>query len=621
MRYLPLSAVTLSALLLTACGGSLDGGASTSEEATSGNQTSELEVVTEEDIAVDDAAPAEVGVPSYFTYAGASQSWIAIQGTGGAGRHEASGVTFKLLDGNGDAVSGVNVDFSLLAPVGVTLDPSTGKTDADGFVSTTVSSGRVSGSVRINVQTADGAIKLVSDALSVSTGLPDQNSFSLSLEQFAPESMDIDGVLDTVTIRLADKYNNAVPDGTSIYFTTEGGAIRDAETGTVGSCLTVASKCTLTWESQNPRPEGNMLTDGHSCAFSTITGIAPCINAGGMGQPYAGRVTITAFAIGEESFTDNDADGWFTPGDTLNADLPEVFYDHNEDGLYKDNATAGVEDDLEEFHDLNLDQEYSAGDGKYNGLLCSPESESIGDCSRDLVNISADTILIMASSSQHFRVQQHLGQDVSNAIIIYQPLLLDAKNDLKALVNDENFSLTTAQANVASAKYAEKIAADAANLDPEDEAAKATFATAAKATADAEEVLQAVELRDTYTEKLATLTAMTATGSQDSNYADVVLYPRASFTVYIADVFNNRPPSGSVISFEARNGKILGADSYTLPDNYDLGPIARSFVIVPNEPLDAVGFDYLYIKVTTPSGIVSSYEIGVLDPVPPPSAD
>jgi len=621
MRYLPLSAVTLSALLLTACGGSLDGSTTASEEATSGNQTSELEAVTEEAIAVDEATPAEAGVPSYFTYAGASQSWIAIQGTGGAGRHEASGVTFKLLDGNGDAVSGVNIDFSLLAPAGVTLDPLTGTTDADGFVSTTVSSGKVSGSVRVNIQTADGAIKLVSDALSVSTGLPDQNSFSLSLEQFAPESMNIDGVSDTVTIRLADKYNNAVPDGTSIYFTTEGGAIRDAETGTVGSCLTVGSKCTLTWESQNPRPEGNMLTDGYACAFSAITGIAPCINTGGMGQPYAGRVTITAFAIGEESFTDNDADGWFTPGDTLNADLPEVFYDHNEDGIYKDNATAGVEDDLEEFHDLNLDQAYSSGDGKYNGLLCSPESENIGDCSRDLVNISADTTLIMASGTQLFRVQQHVGADISQSLITYQPLLIDAKNDLKALVNNEDFLLVTAQANVASAKYAEKIAADAADLDPEDEAAKATFATAAKATADAEEVLVAVELRDTYAGKLATLNAMTSTGSQDSNTADVLLFSRASFTVYIADVFNNRPPSGSVISFEARNGKLLGETSYTLPDSNALGPIAMSFVVVPNEPLDDVGFDYLYIRVTSPSGIVSSYEIGVSDPVPPPSGD
>ncbi|MCP4325201.1 MAG: hypothetical protein GY787_25825 [Alteromonadales bacterium] len=611
----------LIASSLVACGGSLEGDSSTTDEGTTDTQVTEGEVVTEEDIAVDEAAPAEVGVPSYFMYAGASQSWIAIQGTGGADRHEASAVTFKLLDGNGDPVSGVDVDFSLTAPAGATFEPATGTTDSDGFVSTTVSSGKVSGSVRVNIQTNDGAIKLLSDILSISTGLPDQNSFSLSLEQHAPESMNIDGVLDSVTVRLADKYNNAVPDGTSVHFTTEGGAIRDAETGTVGSCLTVASKCTLVWESQNPRPEGNMLTDGHACAFSAITGIAPCINLGGMGQPYAGRVTITAFTVGEESFTDNDADGWFTPGDTLNADLPEVFYDHNEDGLYKDNASVGIEDDLEEFHDLNLDQAYSSGDGKYNGLLCSAESESLGDCSRDLVNIRADTTLIMASGTQLFRVQQHLGQDVSQAIVIYQPLLLDAKNDLKALVNDEDFLFATAQTNVANAKYAEKVASDAADLDPEDEAKKATLASASKATANAEEVLEAVELRDTYADRLATLNAITVTGSQDSNVADVVLYPRASFTVYIADVFNNRPPSGSVISFEARNGKVLGADSITLPDSNALGPIAMSFVVVPNEPLDAVGFNYLYINVTTPSGIVSRYEIGVSDPVPPPSGD
>ena len=105
----------------------------------------------------------------------------------------------------------------------------------------------MSGSLRVTIETADGAIELVSDILSVSTGLPDQNSFSLSLENHAPESLNIDGVQVAATVRLADHFNNAVPDGTAIYFTTEGGAIRDAETGAVGSCLTVGSKCTLTW--------------------------------------------------------------------------------------------------------------------------------------------------------------------------------------------------------------------------------------------------------------------------------------------------------------------------------------------------------------------------------------
>ncbi len=399
--------IAMLSLLLFACGGSLDG--------TTTEPVVDDETPTEEDTIIEDAAPADPGVPSYFTYSGASQSWVAIQGTGGVGRTEASVLTFKLLDLNGDAVSGVDVNFALTAPSGTTLEPLTGTTDDSGFVSTTVSSGKVSGTLRVTIETADGSIELVSDILSVSTGLPDQDSFSLSIGDHSPESLNINGVRVPAVIHLADRFNNAVPDGTAVYFTTEGGAIRDATTGTVGSCLTLGSECQLEWVSQNPRPDGNKLTDFTTgCAAFAFDpwgyGVGPCINPLGMGRPYGGRVTITAFAVGEEVFIDNDADGWFSDGDDFLAsqdDLSEVFFDHNEDGFYKEEQSAvNINDEREEYHDFApINGVFDQANGIYNGTLCSDETLAVDGCTRDLINVRAEQQLIMASKDQFIRVQ------------------------------------------------------------------------------------------------------------------------------------------------------------------------------------------------------------------------
>ncbi|MFW8341613.1 hypothetical protein ACOICY_29205, partial [Klebsiella pneumoniae] len=74
----------------------------------------------------------------------------------------------------------------------------------------------------------DGTSPLISSQSSVlviSTGKPDQDSFSLSAETLNAEGWDVDGTAVKVTARLADAFNNPVPDGTAVYFTTEGGAI------------------------------------------------------------------------------------------------------------------------------------------------------------------------------------------------------------------------------------------------------------------------------------------------------------------------------------------------------------------------------------------------------------
>ena len=103
-----------------------------------------------------------------------------------------------------------------------------------------------------------------------------------------------------MTISLADRQGNPVPDGTSVNFVTQGGVMIPpfCTTGTVAG----NSQCQVTIRTQNPRPT-------------------------------TGRIKILAYASGEEDFTDNNFNNVYDAGDTFN-DLGNAFRDDNEDGTY-----------------------------------------------------------------------------------------------------------------------------------------------------------------------------------------------------------------------------------------------------------------------------------------------
>ena len=162
-----------------------------------------------------------------------------------------------MLDTNGNPVNNQEVDFALSTQTGgITLIPSRASTNNLGLVQTVVNSGTVSTTVRVEATVVDSepTISSQSSVLVVSTGIPDQDSFSLSADVLNPEGWNRDGTEVQVTARLADAFNNPVPDGTAVSFTTEGGAIDP-------SCVTTNGGCTVTWRSQQPRPEGHVLGD------------------------------------------------------------------------------------------------------------------------------------------------------------------------------------------------------------------------------------------------------------------------------------------------------------------------------------------------------------------------
>ncbi|MBI5450183.1 MAG: hypothetical protein HY940_02390 [Gammaproteobacteria bacterium] len=316
--------------------------------------------------------PAVVGSIQFVS---ATPTGISLKGTGGAGLAETSTIVFKVLDSTGGPVQNRAVDFALSTSVGgITLSSASGTTDLSGQVQTIVNSGTVATPVRVTATVTGTTISSQSDQLVISTGIPDQDSFSLAVEtKNVPAAWETNGVNTSLTLFAGDHYNNPVPNGTPIHFRTEGGFV-------VSSCQTIDGQCSVTWTSNNPRPSN-------------------------------GRATVLAATLGEETFVDINGNGVFDTGDTF-TDLPEVFLDANENGTHD----AG-----EEFFDYNMNNTYDATDGKYNGLRCT--HPTLCGTAKTVYVGSANVIVMSTNDPYDFTVTVY---DTATSLPVVLPISLSA---------------------------------------------------------------------------------------------------------------------------------------------------------------------------------------------------
>jgi len=350
-----------------------------------------------------------------IVFVSATPENVSILGTGG---DESSVVQFKVLDKNNNVVTNQNVLFELNTEIGgVKIDPLQATTDNSGLVQTVVTTGTVATSLRVTATVDNGstpAISSQSSQLIVSTGIPDQDSFSLSSTILNAEGWDVDGTEVTVVARMADAFNNPVPDGTTVSFTTEGGSIEDA-------CQTLNGACSVKWTSQLPRPEGETILNGAGqmfrnpnadLAFDSTLGIYGNI----YGQKYGGRATVTATAIGEESFPDLNGNGRFDAAEASEFlsgtdvtgqafDLNDAFNDYNEDGIFNPQQTGGQSGgSLEKLVDFNSNGVFDLKDGKYNGVLCSdPVHSACADGTSDSKSlfVRRSLVIVMSGSTAY----------------------------------------------------------------------------------------------------------------------------------------------------------------------------------------------------------------------------
>lgn len=285
-----------------------------------------------------------------ISFVSASPNYINLAGVGAP----VTLLTFKVLDATGIAIPNQVVNFSLNTSVGgLSLTSTSNQTDANGLVTTSINPGLIPTSVRVTATVQGGLISTQSSQLAVTTGLPAQGHMSIAVSTHAVEAYEYDGVSVDVTARLADRYGNPVPDGTTINFVAEGGTISDPENPPAGFCQTTDGSCSMRWRSQAPRPGDH-------------------------------RVNLLAYAIGEKDYIDADGNGNFSAGDSIILEQGEAFLDTDE-------STAWNTGDF--YHDFNLSGTYNAADSLYYGARC------LTNCGGNSMDVSASNIIILSSSS------------------------------------------------------------------------------------------------------------------------------------------------------------------------------------------------------------------------------
>jgi len=310
-------------------------------------------------------------------FVSATPATIGLKGTG---LNETSTVVFKVLDSTGSPKSGVAVSFALSTTVGglkiSPAAPETATSASDGTVQAIVSSGTAHTTVTVTASIASPAISTQSDVLAVSTGLPAANAFSIATTGCPNvEAYNIDGVVVPIVVRLSDRYQNPVPDGTSVAFTTNGGQVG-------GSCVTSggSGSCSVNWTSSNPRP--------------STTSQLPVTFRDGV-------ATILATAIGEESFTDSNGNGYYDSGEPYTS-LGEPYRDDNHFGAYDP-----ANDDY--FLDFDHNGCYTYQDGTctapgsgpaapFKGIVCTGTAPDV-TCTDTPWAIGAPITIIMAEGT------------------------------------------------------------------------------------------------------------------------------------------------------------------------------------------------------------------------------
>lgn len=271
-------------------------------------------------------------------------SQLTLAGIGGT---ETSRVTFTLTGSQGAPVIGQTVDFELSSTVGgvsLAVGSESDVSNNAGQVSTVVQSGSVSTSVSVTATHDNGGVPGVrgeSQDIIISTGIPVQSRFTVSLSEFNPaQASGANGVEVELSVIASDQFGNDAPDGTRIFFAAP-------ESGNIdSSCEILSGECSATWISSSPRPDDM-------------------------------RASVIAYTSGAEDFIDTngnnvfDADDVaFFPGDGAE-DLDEACVDENANGTC--DFGAG-----EFFVDFNEDRAWTTKNGLWDGpCLTSVDSRAL----------------------------------------------------------------------------------------------------------------------------------------------------------------------------------------------------------------------------------------------------
>lgn len=277
-------------------------------------------------------------VPTSIAFSAAVPAQIVIS-TASSGARQST-VKFLVTNQVGAGVSSQSVRLSLdtqSLTAGVTFITATGSSstatqtvisDINGIAQIVVNAGTLpTGVVVTAVLVSNPAVKASSAGLSISSGRISQKSMSISATNTVVEAFNVDGVSTELTIIATDRLGNPVPPGTVMSFVTSYGLIGTFVTGTTTSILTNSVTGTAT------EVVTSVITDSRgSCTLSATSSCKVKLISSGV-RPSNGRVTVLAYADGEEGFIDLNGNNQWDIGEPF-TDLGQAYLDTNANFVY-----------------------------------------------------------------------------------------------------------------------------------------------------------------------------------------------------------------------------------------------------------------------------------------------
>jgi hypothetical protein len=221
-------------------------------------------------------------------------------GIRGSGLPEQTTLQFRVTDAQARPIAGVQIQFSI-SPAsigGEEVHPEVGTTDANGIVAAVLSSGTRTTSVRVIARSVEQPTIFAQSTQVLITGAPPAyDRFSLAVEFHNVSGRVTYGLEDEISAFVNDRFGNAVPAGTGVSFTTNGGSIVSPST-----------------TNAQGRASATLLSEGAEI-------------------PPDGIVRVLAVTRGEEPFVDVNGNGIYDVGEPF-TDVPEPFIDVNGNGRF-----------------------------------------------------------------------------------------------------------------------------------------------------------------------------------------------------------------------------------------------------------------------------------------------
>ncbi|MFN0149508.1 MAG: Ig-like domain-containing protein [bacterium] len=198
-------------------------------------------------------------------------------GIRGSGDPESSTLLFQVRSAQGvplGSAESVTVDFELVAKTnngqgsGEFLSPASATSDANGFVSTTLNSGTIAGATETiaRITTATGTIASRVVPVTIDGGLPVAANLTVASQESNIPGLCFYNVRTQVLGLVYDEFQNPVPEGTVVYFSTQYGGVQATDTtdafGVANVDLISANQLPPVWDGS-----GN---DGYPYGFTEV---------------------------------------------------------------------------------------------------------------------------------------------------------------------------------------------------------------------------------------------------------------------------------------------------------------------------------------------------------------